>query len=477
MISYRQKGLLNLYAAAATVLMALFFLGSVFLTRFVPYLTVSPDVNLVTFLMAVVMGTLLGMRFLGVLAPRFHELRWPDAASLAMRQIVTVALMLFTLIVATKDRSMSRLFLAHFLVMGWVFLVLMNRRLPGLLARVAFTRLHQMPTLFVGRLPTLAGLQRWIAAKRHLGLHPVGFISDEGGQAGAGGDASLMGGERLGGLDDLERLIEARKVSQVILMDIPHDPARTTAVLEACQKAGCRLLIFDNLVERFPVPVIPVSEDGHHFLSLRLEPLEDPFNRALKRAFDVAIALPVVLVVLPPLCLVVWLVQRFQAPGPLFFVRPRGGQLRSEFQMLKFRSMYHDPAADAGRVAVQARQGDSRVFPFGRFLRKSSLDEIPQFINALVGEMSIVGPRPHLSTHDYEFSRVAMAYRTRHLVKPGITGLAQVRGFRGEIKDPELLNRRVGYDIEYITRWSVWLDVSIVLRTVLIVFRPPGEAY
>jgi lipopolysaccharide/colanic/teichoic acid biosynthesis glycosyltransferase len=141
--------------------------------------------------------------------------------------------------------------------------------------------------------------------------------------------------------------------------------------------------------------------------------------------------------------------------------------------MLKFRSMYardHD-------INKQATAGDSRIFPFGAFLRKSSLDEFPQFINVLRGDMSIVGPRPHLPQHDIEFSQISKTYRVRSLVKPGITGLAQVNGYRGEITDPEKLHRRVYWDLYYMSNWSLALDMQIILRTAWQVVFPPKSAY
>ncbi len=143
--------------------------------------------------------------------------------------------------------------------------------------------------------------------------------------------------------------------------------------------------------------------------------------------------------------------------------------------MLKYRSMYA-ANPDDHLEAQQARSGDPRIYPFGAILRKTSLDEFPQFWNVLKGEMSVVGPRPHLPQHDYEFSLVAKTYRTRHLVKPGITGLAQVSGYRGEITDPSLLQRRVQLDIQYITSWSVWLDIEITFKTLVHVLFPPKSA-
>ena len=141
--------------------------------------------------------------------------------------------------------------------------------------------------------------------------------------------------------------------------------------------------------------------------------------------------------------------------------------------MLKFRSMFaveHD-------INKQATVGDDRIFAFGQFMRRTSLDEFPQFINVLIGNMSVVGPRPHLPQHDTDFSQLNRSYRVRSLVKPGITGLAQINGYRGEITEPEKLHRRVYWDLRYVTNWSIWLDLQIILRTAVQVVVPPRSAY
>jgi lipopolysaccharide/colanic/teichoic acid biosynthesis glycosyltransferase len=190
----------------------------------------------------------------------------------------------------------------------------------------------------------------------------------------------------------------------------------------------------------------------------------------------VALSMAVVVPILPPLMLWVWVMQRFQAPGRLFFTQERTGYGQRPFRMIKFRSMY-EAKSDAGQESKQARRGDDRVYPFGRFLRRTSLDEFPQFLNALKGDMSIVGPRPHMVAHDQEFSHQLKGYRTRFFVKPGITGLAQCHGCRGEITDPVLLTRRVEHDLTYVTQWSIWLDLQITLRTVWQVLFPPKTAY
>jgi lipopolysaccharide/colanic/teichoic acid biosynthesis glycosyltransferase len=274
----------------------------------------------------------------------------------------------------------------------------------------------------------------------------------------------------------LPRVLAERPVGQVVLLGLPETDEEVRTVINICQDHGCRLLIHNNLAERYTHPLVPIVEEGRHFYTLQEEPLEDPLNRLIKRAYDVVIALPIVVFVLPPLCAWVWLMQRAQAPGPLFHARERRGQRGEVFRMLKFRSMRVAPA-DASEESRQARAEDERIFPFGRLLRRHSLDEFPQFWNVLVGDMSVVGPRPYMPLLDEEFRQQTRGYRTRHLVKPGITGLAQSLGYRGEILEKEMLTRRVYWDVYYITHWSVWLDVQITARTLWQIFRPPQTAY
>ena len=196
----------------------------------------------------------------------------------------------------------------------------------------------------------------------------------------------------------------------------------------------------------------------------------------VKRVFDVALSIPALLLVLPPAMIFVWLFQRIQSSGPLFFRQERVGLAGRKFIIWKFRSMGHDFSGKRNESA-QATRADTRIFPAGRFMRRFSIDEIPQFLNVLKGEMSLVGPRPYLAQHDYLFQRDYKAYRVRQFVKPGVTGPAQCRGLRGEFTDPELVRRRIEMDFDYVGNWTVWRDCEIVLRTVVQVVFPPRSAY
>jgi lipopolysaccharide/colanic/teichoic acid biosynthesis glycosyltransferase len=215
------------------------------------------------------------------------------------------------------------------------------------------------------------------------------------------------------------------------------------------------------------------EDDGFRFIGLREEPLENPLNRCCKRLIDLAIALPVMTLVFPPLAVIVAIAQRLQSPGPLFHVQIRAGIQNRQFKILKFRTM----RPDHEEVSRQASDGDERVYPIGKWFRKLSIDEVPQFWNVLLGDMSIVGPRPHLIEHNNQFSQLMANYHVRTFVKPGITGLAQVRGFRGEARNNADIQNRVACDIEYLENWNLSLECGIILRTFAHLISPPRSAY
>ncbi len=184
---------------------------------------------------------------------------------------------------------------------------------------------------------------------------------------------------------------------------------------------------------------------------------------AMKRTFDVVVS-SVALVLLAPLFALIAIAIRLNSRGPVFFLQRRHGFNQQQFRIVKFRTML---TMDDGDVVPQAAKHDPRITRVGRFLRRWNLDELPQLINVLRGDMSLVGPRPHALAHDREYERRIALYARRHNVKPGITGLAQVNGFRGETSTDDKMQRRVEYDLAYIDSWSMWLDIKILFQTVL----------
>lgn len=208
-------------------------------------------------------------------------------------------------------------------------------------------------------------------------------------------------------------------------------------------------------------------------LSLRDIPLHNPINAFIKRAFDIFFALVIIFGLLIWITPILALLISLESRGPVFFIQKRTGIDNHEFNCFKFRSMADNRSADD----IQAGRNDMRVTTIGKFIRKTSIDELPQFYNVLFGNMSVVGPRPHMVKHTDEYANKVDKYMLRHFVKPGITGLAQVRGFRGEIEQDRDILGRIKFDIFYIENWSFFLDLKIIVQTILNIFSGEEKAY
>lgn len=213
--------------------------------------------------------------------------------------------------------------------------------------------------------------------------------------------------------------------------------------------------------------------DDIPILSLRSEPLEDFGVQAKKRLFDIVFSVFVTVFLLSWLVPIIAILIKLDSKGPVFFLQERSGKNNQSFKCIKFRSLKMNKESDIKQVT----KGDNRITKLGKFLRKSSIDELPQFFNVLKGDMSVVGPRPHMLKHTEEYSAIIMKYMIRHYQKPGVTGYAQVNGFRGEIKEEEQLIKRIEYDVWYIENWSIWLDLKIIIKTVLVTIKGDENAF
>jgi putative colanic acid biosynthesis UDP-glucose lipid carrier transferase len=208
-------------------------------------------------------------------------------------------------------------------------------------------------------------------------------------------------------------------------------------------------------------------------LSLRPEPLDDEGNRIKKRVLDIVISLIAIIFVLSWLLPIIALLIIIESKGPVFFIQLRSGRNNKTFYCYKFRSMKKNDDADK----MQATKNDFRITKIGRILRKTSLDEFPQFFNVLKGDMTVVGPRPHLIKHTEDYSKLVDLFMIRQFLKPGITGWAQINGHRGEISDTEQIKSRVNHDLLYLENWNIWLDIKIIFLTVYNVFKGEKNAY
>ena len=386
---------------------------------------------------------------------------------LSLRQtLASVGALVFYLI-ANKDAFISRIFFFNFVPWLYVALLFSHHYLPSFLARRIFTGTREEKTLLVGSTEKAAQQRSWLRRKADIGLRTVGLVCDE--QI----EKTEDGIPILGNSDDLEKIIVERGITQLIMLEFPLFTEINRQIISVSDRLGVRLLIVSDLEEKLRHSVTHFEDDGFRFIGLREEPLENPLNRFFKRAIDVAISLPVIMLIFPILTVIVWIAQRIQSPGPLFHVQTRAGMQNRRFKIYKFRTMRPDHA----EVTRQAQHGDERIYPLGKWFRKLSIDEVPQFWNVLLGDMSIVGPRPHLIEHNNQFSQLMANYHVRAFVKPGITGLAQVRGFRGEARNNADIENRVACDIEYLENWNLSLECGIILRTFAHLIIPPRSAY
>lgn len=328
--------------------------------------------------------------------------------------------------------------------------------------------------LFVGNDNSLARLYKDLTQTPAVGYVVRGYYAEE------PMVNTPKGLEFLGTLDDLNAMLDKMDADPLVSMgidelfcSISHTESRQVErIVRSCDK---------NVVKFYYVP----RDFGDYDLNLRMQrfgdytvftnhstPLESPVNRFIKRTFDICVSLAVC-VVLIPVTVVVGLLIKLQSPGHIFFKQARTGINGKTFFCYKFRSMHVNKDADK----LQATEDDPRKFAFGNFMRKTNLDEFPQFFNVLKGDMSIVGPRPHMLHHTEVYGKLISKYMVRHFCQPGITGWAQVTGYRGETKELWQMEERVKRDIWYVEHWSFLLDLRIMYLTAKSIFIHDSNAY
>ncbi len=276
----------------------------------------------------------------------------------------------------------------------------------------------------------------------------------------------------VGDLDDLVRGVRRGGIDVVVVTLPWHADARLLSIIQSLRELPVHVYLGPDLIAyRFPAHTHEVLA-GVSVLKIAEAPLSG--GRAVLKAIEDYILVTLLIIMTAPLMAACALAVRLSSPGPILFRQQRYGFNNKPITVLKFRSMYHGRPPEAG--VPQATRDDPRITPVGRFLRRTSLDELPQLFNVLTGAMSLVGPRPHAVEHNEKYDALIKGYSARHRVKPGITGLAQVNGFRGETDTLEKMEQRVRFDLHYVEPWSLWLDARILLRTLAIAWRQ-GTAY
>ncbi|TVO68095.1 undecaprenyl-phosphate glucose phosphotransferase [Denitromonas ohlonensis] len=329
---------------------------------------------------------------------------------------------------------------------------------PNILAMEGYTR----TAIIAGCNETGLRLAQNFAENRYIGVRFMGYFDDRARDRLEGiGDAPL-----LGGLEQLADFVKHHHVDHIYLALPMASQPRILKVLDN---------IKDTTASVFFVPDIFVTDliqgQVDHVGGMPVVAVcETPFigiSGMIKRMSDVILA-TLILILISPVMLFVAIGVKRSSPGPVIFKQRRYGLDGKEIVVYKFRSM---SSCDDGAVVKQASKNDQRITPFGAFIRRTSLDELPQFINVLQGRMSIVGPRPHAVAHNETYRKLIKGYMVRHKVKPGITGWAQVSGYRGETETVEKMEKRIEYDLEYLRNWSLSMDLWIIVKTVVLVFR------
>ena len=303
-------------------------------------------------------------------------------------------------------------------------------------------------------------------ADQGYGYHIVGFFDDN-------PKARSASAAYQGSLDDVEQFVKTHQVDEMFCA-VPD--------IEDNQNVSRMIRIADNnAVDFYYVPQFGrtvtrqfelQSVGDVPILAVHPYPLKNPINRFVKRAFDL-LASTIALILSPLVVIPVAIGIKLSSPGPIFFVQKRTGYRGQAFNCYKFRTMRVNADSDT----LQATKGDPRVTRFGNFLRRTSIDELPQFYNVWSGEMSIVGPRPHMVAQTELYSELIDKYMLRHTIKPGITGWAQVRGYRGQTEELWQMEKRVEYDVWYAENWTFFMDLKIIFRTVWNALKGEDNAY
>ena len=376
--------------------------------------------------------------------------------------ILILAAVLFSL----KASEFSREHLLYTYALLFVFIFLWRYISIQLIILYRKLGYNYSSVVIIGGENTAEQLYNYCNSNDGLGIKLMGIFSD------TEISFEFKEGVKSGRLEDLEQFALKNYIDE-IFYTMPLNEEEIKDLVDFCDKYMIRFKVVPDFRGFLFKKVNVDFYDDVPVISLREEPLRDFVNRFVKRIFDLLFSFLVILLVLSWLYPLIAILIKLSSKGPVLFKQLRSGINNEDFLCYKFRSMAITDDADS----LQATLGDARITKIGTFLRKSSLDEFPQFFNVFMGDMSIVGPRPHMLLHTEEYSELINKYMVRQLVKPGITGLAQIRGYRGETKELKDMEGRVKFDVWYIENWTLSLDISIILQTIWNVFKGDEKAY
>jgi len=377
-----------------------------------------------------------------------------------------VALIVF-FVVLLKYTDISRLRLLYFYLFFFALLVISRYVLMKILKYIRAKGYNFKKIIIVGANETGEKMRKILAKNLTYGYKFLGFFDQK-------NEIKNHSIPITGGFDDVQEFIIREKVEEVYVALHIDNIEIINKLTKICEQNLVRIKFIPDFQLYTKSSKVEVAfYENTPVLMLRPEPLELTLNRLIKKIFDLCFSILVIILIFPWLFPIVMLIIKLESPGPIFFRQDRSGRDNKSFSCFKFRSMYvNDLAHDK-----QAGKGDSRITKFGAFMRKTSIDELPQFFNVLLGNMSVVGPRPHMVNLAKEYGELIDNYSVRHYAKPGITGWAQVNGYRGETKKLSDMENRVECDIWYIENWSLLLDIKIIIRTIMNIVQGEENAY
>ena len=385
-----------------------------------------------------------------------------EIASKILKQGILFLLVIIAFFPFSKTVLFSGKAIAYFMVSSFILIAIFKFLLFYYLKKYrVVTGSNYRSAIIIGYTPESIRLKQLFETRVDYGYRFLGFFSDK-----------KSNSNIKGKLENVKSYVLENEVDEIYcslneitneqlkdLVDFADENRKTIKFIPDTKEIFAKNLKIDYY-EMFPV------------LSLQKTTLHDPITKAFKRVFDILFSLIVIFGLLSWLVPLLAILIKLESRGPIFFKQGRPGIDEKEFFCYKFRSMKINKTTE-----IEASKNDPRVTKIGRFMRKTSIDEMPQFMNVLLGEMSVVGPRPHLWSQNKTYGNRINKYMMRHYVKPGITGLAQVKGFRGEIETDEDMVNRIKYDVFYIENWSIILDIKIIVQTVFNIFKGEEKAY
>ena len=368
-------------------------------------------------------------------------------------QWFVISFILFAYLVLAKS-DISRLSFSLFLSFGYVFLIINDRVRHVFLVRIRSRGMNQRTLAFIGFENEYSVFMRWLRDNPSFGYGLKYFVDIQ------------LSDHITTSISELEHLLSEHRFDEIMVGRFMGRSKFLTDIVDIAEEYGCRVRIIQEKDDFYSRQLAIHQFGPFQVFSVREEPLSHTPAKFFKRTFDIIFSSLVMLFIYWWIHLLVGVLIKFSSKGPIFFKQKRVGKKGVEFYCYKFRTMEINGSTSEGKGEI-TKKADPRITPIGAFLRKTNIDELPQFINVLFGDMSVVGPRPHMLEEDHEVAEKLRKYRIRRFVRPGISGWAQVNGFRGGTEDMKLMQKRVDYDIEYIESWTPWLDFKIIYYTVL----------